>query len=95
MGFRFYRRVNIIPGVTLNLSKRNASVSLGPRGAKVTVGTAGSRATVGVPGTGMYWTEKLGGPPSTTPRDAEGRRGYSGWWWWLLIGFIVLLALAH
>jgi hypothetical protein len=65
MGFRFYRRFRIAPGVTVNLGKRNASLSLGPRGVHVTLGTAGNRATVGVPGTGMYWTEKFGAPPAT------------------------------
>jgi hypothetical protein len=65
MGFRFYRRFRVAPGITLNVGKRNASVSLGARGAHVTIGTAGNRATVGLPGTGMYWTEKLG--PGGTP----------------------------
>jgi hypothetical protein len=60
MGFRFYRRIRIAPGLTLNLTKRNVSMSVGSRGAHYTVGTAGRRVTVGIPGTGMYWTEKLG-----------------------------------
>jgi hypothetical protein len=57
MGFRFYRRVNIVPGLDLNLSKHNVSLSAGRRGAHVTIGTQGVRETVGLPGTGMYWTE--------------------------------------
>jgi len=60
MGFRFFRRIKIAPGLSLNLSKRGASVSLGPRGAKLTVGTSGVRTTVGVPGTGLYYTQKVG-----------------------------------
>ncbi|MFW6257868.1 MAG: DUF4236 domain-containing protein, partial [Halochromatium sp.] len=36
MAFRFWRRVQLFPGVTLNLSKTSASLSLGPRGAKYT-----------------------------------------------------------
>ncbi|MGH7960577.1 MAG: DUF4236 domain-containing protein, partial [Candidatus Binatia bacterium] len=60
MGFRFFRRITLIPGVTLNLSKGGGSLSFGPRGAKVTVGTSGSRATVGIPGTGLFYTTKLG-----------------------------------
>ena len=31
MGFRFSRRVSIIPGLRVNLSKHGASVSIGPR----------------------------------------------------------------
>lgn len=56
MSFRFFQRVRIAPGLTLNLSKRGASVSVGPRGAKFTVGTRGTRATVGLPGTGLFYT---------------------------------------
>jgi len=60
MAFRFFRRVKIAPGVSVNLSKTGGSLSFGPRGAKVTVGKRGVRRTVGVPGTGMYWTEQAG-----------------------------------
>lgn len=60
MGFRFFKRVQLAPGVTLNLSKSGVSLSVGPRGAKVTVGTSGAQLTLGVPGTGVYWTGKLG-----------------------------------
>ena len=56
MSFRFFNRVRIAPGLTLNLSKTGASVSAGPRGAKFTVGTSGSRATVGLPGSGLFYT---------------------------------------
>src|SRR5262245_1370933 len=56
MGFRFFKRVNILPGVTLNLSKSGGSVSAGPHGARVTVGPQGSRVTLGIPGTGLFYT---------------------------------------
>ena len=56
MPFRFFRRIRIAPGVTLNLSKGGASISVGPRGAKFTVGTSGTRATAGLPGTGLHYT---------------------------------------
>lgn len=59
MGFRFWRRIKIAPGVTLNLSKSGGSLSFGPRGAKFTVGGKGKRVTVGLPGTGLYYTTKL------------------------------------
>jgi len=44
MAFRFWRRIKIAPGVTLNLSKSGGSLSFGPRGAKFTVGSRGKRA---------------------------------------------------
>jgi tetratricopeptide (TPR) repeat protein len=61
MAFRFWRRIKIAPGVTLNLSKSGGSVSFGPRGAKFTVGPRSKRATVGIPGTGLFYTQTLPG----------------------------------
>ena len=74
MSFRFWRRVRIAPGVTLNLSKRGASVSVGPRGAKLTAGTSGARATAGIPGSGLFYTKKLGGSTRGRSRGGGGRR---------------------
>ena len=51
MAFRFWRRIRIAPGVTLNLSKSGGSLSFGPRGVKFTIGPRGKRATVGISGT--------------------------------------------
>ena len=56
MGFRFYRRVKILPGITLNFSKSGISTSVGVRGARLTFGKHGTRATVGLPGTGMSYS---------------------------------------
>ncbi|MFA6810365.1 MAG: DUF4236 domain-containing protein, partial [Desulfoplanes sp.] len=64
MGFRFWRRIKIAPGVTLNLSKSGGSLSFGPRGAKFTVGSRGKRATVGIPGTGLFYTTTFSGGKS-------------------------------
>ena len=76
MAFRFWRRVKIAPGVTLNLSKSGGSLSFGPRGAKLTVGPRGRRATVGIPGTGLFYTTNLSGGrksaravPTVRPED--------------------------
>lgn len=57
MAFRFWRRLHIAPGVTINLSKSGASMSVGPRGLKYTVGQQGTRTTMGVPGTGLFYTQ--------------------------------------
>lgn len=56
MGFRFFKRMNVLPGVTLNLSKSGGSFSVGPRGARLTVGPQGARVSLGLPGTGLYYT---------------------------------------
>ncbi|MGA2792242.1 MAG: DUF4236 domain-containing protein [Roseiarcus sp.] len=60
MGFRFYKRVSLIPGLRVNLSRSGASVSLGRRGAWYTIGPRGRRVTVGLPGSGLFYTEKIG-----------------------------------
>lgn len=71
MGFRFWRRIKLAPGLTLNLSKSGGSLSLGPRGAKFTVGSRGKRATVGLPGTGLFYTTTFPKGKSTSVKSAE------------------------
>jgi Protein of unknown function (DUF4236) len=86
MGWRFQKRVKILPGVTLNLSKRGASVSFGERGARFTVGPKGTRETVGIPGTGISYS---------TVSKPGGRK-----WLWIVViaaalAIYLLLHLAH
>jgi len=71
MAFRFWRRIRIAPGVTLNLSKSGGSLSFGPRGAKFTIGPRGKRATVGIPGTGLFYTTTLPNGRSSGRRSAS------------------------
>ena len=59
MPLRFTRRLRVVPGLRVNLSKSGASLSIGHRGAWYTVGPRGGRATLGLPGTGFFWTEKV------------------------------------
>ncbi|MEP9403520.1 DUF4236 domain-containing protein [Sphingomonas sp. VNH70] len=66
MGFRFQKRISILPGVRLNLSKSGASWSFGPRGASVNLGKRGVYGTVGVPGTGLSYRERLDKPSRRT-----------------------------
>lgn len=66
---RFWRRLRVAPGVSVNMSKSGLSVSVGPRGSKVTVGRRGIRRTIGIPGTGIYATNQE--PWSRLRRDAE------------------------
>lgn len=60
MGFRFQKRISILPGVRINLSKSGASASLGPRGADVNIGRDGVTTNAGIPGTGLSYREKMG-----------------------------------
>jgi hypothetical protein len=66
MGFRFQKRISILPGMRINLSKSGVSASVGPRGADVNVGPHGVTANAGIPGTGLSYRQKLG-------------RGKAGW----------------
>ena len=56
MSIRFQRRLRILPGLRLNLSKSGVSTSIGVRGAHVTLGHGQRRVTVGAPGTGLSYT---------------------------------------
>lgn len=71
MSLRFWQRIRLAPGVTLNLSKSTASLSFGPRGAKYTVSPRGNRATLGLPGTGLFYTiqDRKGARAATPTRD--------------------------
>jgi hypothetical protein len=60
MSLRFFRRLHLMPGLTVNLSKGLPSLSLGVRGAHVTLSSTGIRKTVGLPGTGLFVTSKQG-----------------------------------
>jgi uncharacterized protein (TIGR03382 family) len=55
MGWRFQRRKKVLPGITVNLGKRSASLSAGRRGARVSAGTRGVGATLTLLGTGLAY----------------------------------------
>lgn len=61
MGILFRKRIKIVKGVHLNVSKSGTSLSVGPRGAKVTIGRKGVYTNVGIPGTGLYTRQKISG----------------------------------
>ena len=69
MGFRFYRRIRLIPGLRVNLSRSGPSLSFGHRGAWYTVGPRGRRVTVGIPGSGLSYTESA--PPAAAPNGGH------------------------
>lgn len=60
MGLRFYRRVHLCPGLSVNLSRSGPSLSVGIRGAHVTLGRRGVTKTLGIPGTGVFYTSRSG-----------------------------------
>ena len=84
MGLRFRRRLGIVPGISLNLSKSGVSASIGTRGAVVNVSGRGTRATIGLPGSGVSWST------ARRPWGAPHRRGAGGG---AIIAAVVILAL--
>ena len=60
MGLRFRRRIKILPGLYVNVSKSGLSFSAGVRGASVTFGgKGGTYVNAGIPGTGIYTRQKI------------------------------------
>ena len=59
MGWRFYRRIRVLPGVRVNISKTGTSLSIGTRGAQTTIGRGRIRQTFGIPGTGLSYTRYI------------------------------------
>lgn len=62
MSLNFRKRINILPGLTMNIGKRGTSVTVGGRGASVNFGKSGVYGNVGVPGTGVSYRERLDKP---------------------------------
>ncbi len=101
---RFFRRVQIAPGVRLNLARHGASLSFGVRGAHLTVGRRGLRRTFGLPGTGVFYTSTRGWhsgchtgaqfapAPAYAAHPRQPVQG--GNWWKLVLLALGLIALA-
>lgn len=74
---RFWRRVRVAPGVTVNLSKGGLSTSVGPKGAKTTVGRNGLRQTLGIPGSGLSMTRQTPWRGTSAERPNPQNAGHS------------------
>lgn len=61
MAWSYRKRIKIIPGVHLNLSRKGISTSIGVRGASVTFGNNGTYLNTGIPGTGIYNRQRIAG----------------------------------
>ena len=59
MSFRFQRRIKILPGLRLNVSKTGISWTVGTRGASVTARDGKLTGNVGLPGTGISYRKRL------------------------------------
>jgi hypothetical protein len=94
MGLRFWRRVRIIPGLRMNLSRSGVSLSVGRRGMWYTAGPKGQRATLGLPGTGIFWTEhSKRGSSFPNENDGEGGHRLARWLEWPILIVLGVLGL--
>ena len=59
MNWGFSRKIKVLPGIHLNLSKRGISATIGIPGASVNVGRNGIFRNLGLPGTGLYSRKKI------------------------------------
>lgn len=64
MSFRFQRRIKILPGLRLNVSKTGISWTVGTRGAGINVRDGKLTGNVGIPGTGLSYRKRLDLPDS-------------------------------
>lgn len=70
MSFRFQRRIKILPGLRLNVSKTGISWTVGTRGASVTAREGKLTGNVGVPGTGLSYRKRLDLPDTEQEEPA-------------------------
>ena len=101
MGFRFQKRISLLPGIRLNLSKSGASLTVGKSGLSVNLGKNGATGNVGIPGTGLSYREKIiGNSRSVSDQDAaQPEQGVqvassgAGIWKWLFFAAVVVIVV--
>jgi hypothetical protein len=97
---RFRRRIKLLPGVHLNISKSGISTSVGVRGASVTLGKRGTYVNAGLPGTGISWRQKVPThatgtsevAPAVTAPSVEHVKTHHLHWWKILLFIGTMLA---
>jgi hypothetical protein len=67
MGWKYRKRVKILPGFYLNLSKSGMSATVGMKGFSVNMGKNGTYLNTGIPGTGIYDRVRLDNQPNEKP----------------------------
>lgn len=86
MGFSFRKKIKVLPGVRVNLSRKGISgVNLGKTGASVTAGKKGVYTNLGLEGSGLHHRHKIGLGKST---------GLLSVLFWLFVVVFIVLALA-
>ncbi|HEX6369326.1 MAG TPA: DUF4236 domain-containing protein [Longimicrobium sp.] len=87
---RFRKSIRLAPGVRINLSRSGVSTTFGGRGASVNIGRKGTRATAGIPGTGLSFSQRVGGGGGAAKEGATQAGGCMGAG---CLGFFMLVLL--
>ena len=74
MGTRFQKRITIVPGFRLNLSKSGVSTTIGKRGLSVTNSKRGQHLNVGMPGTGLSYRTKIADSKETAKEQQKPQK---------------------
>ena len=90
---RFYRRVHIFPGLSVDILRFGPSLTAGIRRAHVTVRWRGVTRTVGIPGTGIYYTSRSGHHTGVHSAHRDGQGGVLLPLILLVAALLVLLAM--
>jgi hypothetical protein len=100
MAFRFQKRIKILPGLRLNVSKTGISWTVGTRGASVTSRDGNLTGNVGLPGTGVSYRKRIDLPDAAVQsQDQPVKPASSGKPSWLpllivlVIGIVIGLSL--
>ena len=59
MGWRYRKRIKILPSIYLNISKSGISFTFGTKGASVNVAKDSAYLNTSIPGTGLYNRQKI------------------------------------
>ncbi len=77
MPIRLRRRIKILPGVYINLSKSGISTSVGVRGASVTLGHGKTRTNAGIPGSRISYNTITKNADETRAKTNPKKAGLS------------------
>jgi hypothetical protein len=94
VSFRFQKRIKILPGLRLNVSKTGISWTVGMRGASVTARNGKLTGNVGLPGTGLSYRKRLDLPDSdSTTQEPQAPHQSSGAPSWLLLAIVLAIGI--
>lgn len=98
MALRFRRRVKLLPGVHVNISRSGISTSVGVRGASLTFGKRGTYLNTGLPGTGISWRSRVNNKhpatdsiPSPAPSIQGTPKTHHLHWWTVVLFFVAMI----